>query len=823
MTAEAAGSLEAFRPGGPGWAGVPVSPGLALDFPSGQAPSPGDVESALRALENQAGRRVGSDPPLILTVRAQLRPPAHEPVVLAGIGLTAGTYRLLEAERGSDDAWRVALDAVDTWRLVASLSTGSGMPSPSKPGSGPQAPTALVGAADPASAGRPPTSLEALCWPAPADAALRWLETPPLDQLSHALATLAPLCDGPAWIQVMPLAHAAPLCGFGTLSTRHAESGAPGLAGHFIPGHLFPATVPPGLPPLGVTAFRRQLPDAHAELLRVATHLEHAARDMVELDFVLQDGRPHVTDVRRAPRSPRAEVRVVVDLVEAGLIDPDEAVRRVTPPALERCFEPHFSSADTLGARARGSLLARGTPLAPGAACGILVTDPEETRRRASLGQPVIHACARLLPHHAAHIQSCVALLALDDAPSSFAAQAARAWSIPCIGAVRNAALDPDGSLRTVDGRHVVPGSPISLDGDTGEILATALPVLRNTALEPAQHRLLAWADRHADCHPWVTGSTPQIAAAARVLGAEGLIVDLLAPVLTSPEGSRSLEELACAALACPEASLEEIGEGLRAFLEEQLRAVLSEMQGFPTLVALPSLPLHAIMTARRSLGCPSLLSGLPRALLDLPFSRLAVSARSLSSLVIDAVLGAIAAQESQGQVIDAGLALAGIEGSDEIRRLRELVNRSRIEAEARHDIPLACRLGVVLETPAALVGSDTLAREADFGVIDGHALTRHIHGVPPSATFREGRWSPGVVDPSAAVTGLVCPASDSWRAANPQAPLILSPGRLGVSASVALARRLGAGAVACEFSRLPATRLACGRLEPSSSPPLPS
>jgi len=112
--------------------------------------------------------------------------------------------------------------------------------------------------------------------------------------------------------------------GSGRLITRDPETGAPGAVGCFAPA------TDRSLATLRVTA-----PGEYAALSDAGVLIESAYRDMCEISFAIDGGELWLLDARAAERTPAAAIRVAVDLVEEGLIELDEALERVSLPALD--------------------------------------------------------------------------------------------------------------------------------------------------------------------------------------------------------------------------------------------------------------------------------------------------------------------------------------------------------------------------------------------------------------------------------------------------------------------------------------------------------
>jgi pyruvate, orthophosphate dikinase len=107
------------------------------------------------------------------------------------------------------------------------------------------------------------------------------------------------------------------------------------------------------------------LPQAYAELLKVRETLEQHYRDMQDIEFTVQSNTLYMLQTRNGKRTATAGLRMAVEMAQAGLIDKAEAVRRINPASLDQLLHP------MLDPDAKRTLLGRGLPASPGAACGI--------------------------------------------------------------------------------------------------------------------------------------------------------------------------------------------------------------------------------------------------------------------------------------------------------------------------------------------------------------------------------------------------------------------------------------------------------------------
>ncbi len=98
------------------------------------------------------------------------------------------------------------------------------------------------------------------------------------------------------------------------------------------------------MPGDGAVLFAR-LPEASAALAAGARRLEAEFRDVQDIEFTIEAGKLYFLQTRPAKRTPRAAVRIAVDLVREGLIDTGTATARLAGIDLSLAAETRFAGA----------------------------------------------------------------------------------------------------------------------------------------------------------------------------------------------------------------------------------------------------------------------------------------------------------------------------------------------------------------------------------------------------------------------------------------------------------------------------------------------
>jgi len=171
-------------------------------------------------------------------------------------------------------------------------------------------------------------------------------------------------------VQAMVFGNMGPDSGTGVAFTRDPATGENVFYGEFLMNAQGEDVVAGVRTPLPIAALERENPKAYAQLGKIRRTLERHYRDVMDIEFTIQQGTLYMLQCRVGKRTALAAVRIALDMVRERLITRDEALRRVEPEGLEQLLRPTFDAKAKDVAVAAGRLLARGLAAGPGAATG---------------------------------------------------------------------------------------------------------------------------------------------------------------------------------------------------------------------------------------------------------------------------------------------------------------------------------------------------------------------------------------------------------------------------------------------------------------------
>ncbi len=281
-----------------------------------------------------------------------------------------------------------------------------------------------------------------------------------------------------------------------------------------------------------ISALDARLPAVAADLRRTADILERHNRDLCDIEFTIEDARLWMLQVRVGKRSPRAALRMAIEMAEdeSFPLTRAEAVERVrgllAGPPHEFVRGPHESRA-----------LAVGLPASPGVASGPIATSSEAAERVAGEGSAPILVRPETSPEDVRGMAKSAGVLTASGGLASHAAVVARGWGIPAV--VGASAVTIIGDDVRIGEHDVRAGDILTVDGGTGEVFLGELAGTWMVAPEAAT--LLAWANElgieiAAEAHE------PEQAHTTPVSANEVTIEDLL--VTLAIKGGSTLEQL---------------------------------------------------------------------------------------------------------------------------------------------------------------------------------------------------------------------------------------------------------------------------------------
>ena len=297
-------------------------------------------------------------------------------------------------------------------------------------------------------------------------------------------------------IQSMAFGNMGESSGTGVLFSRNAATGAQEVLGEFLPNAQGEDVVAGIRTPLPLSQMQALWPEQHADLMAVMTRLENHYRDMMDLEFTVQEGKLWLLQCRVGKRSALAAFKIAVQFADAGVITHAEAVSRVTATQFKLVRRPRIADSFTLPPHAIGK------GASPGVATGVIVFTAADA---VNCTEPCVLVTHETCPDDIAGMNAAMGILTATGGTTSHAAVVARAMDKPCVVGCTDLKLEGYADTGGTWMVHI-PGvelagdhkTRITIDGDTGRVwLGVDVPVV-DASHDPDVAKLCYWAMKQA-------------------------------------------------------------------------------------------------------------------------------------------------------------------------------------------------------------------------------------------------------------------------------------------------------------------------------------
>jgi pyruvate, orthophosphate dikinase len=602
--------------------------------------------------------------------------------------------------------------------------------------------------------------------------------------------------------------------GTGVAFTRDPSTGEPGLYGEFLPDAQGEDVVAGIRTPEPLGRMQERMPEAFEQLRDTMRRLEEHYRDVQDLEFTVEDGKLYLLQTRSAKRTAAASLKAAVSMVEEGLISQEEAVARIDPGQLDQLLHPMIDPAADV------EVAATGLNASPGAASGQVVFDANAAERLGKAGEAVILVRWETTPDDIHGLIQAHGVLTAHGGMTSHAAVVARGMGKPCVAGCEALSIDAEHGHATIGGHEVAERDVITIDGGTGRVIIGEVPLVPPEMNEDLQ-TILGWADGVRRLRVRANADTPEDAAKARELGAEGIGLCRTEHMFMAEDRLPVMREMI---MAYGE-------EGRRAALERILpmqqsdfEGILEAMAGLPVTIRLLDPPLHEFLPSIEEATDERMRERIhvlqeANPMLGMRGCRLGLIYPEIYEMQVRAIVRAASAlRERTGEtpIVEIMHPLVGF--GEELRRLRKLT----INTASAEGADFEYHVGTMIELPRACVRADEIAEHADFFSFGTNDLTQTALGFSRDdaeskflARYLEDRIierNPFEVLDEGGVGDLMRVAVERGRAAKDELKLGICGEHGGEPNSVAFCHGIGLDYVSCSPYRVPLARLAAAQ-----------
>jgi pyruvate,orthophosphate dikinase len=506
---------------------------------------------------------------------------------------------------------------------------------------------------------------------------------------------------------------------------------------------------------------KQEMPRVYEELEEYTNELEKHYKDVQDFEFTIQEGKLYMLQTRNGKRTGLAAVKIAVDMVDEGLVSPDEALMMVEPEALNQLLHPVFDVQE----KAKHARLAVGLAASPGAAAGQVVFTAEEAVAQKKEGKRLILVRDETSPDDIHGMSASQGILTATGGMTSHAAVVGRQMGKPAVVGCSDIILDEGQKFFKVGNREFKEGDWISIEGTLGEVLEGEIPTTSSEIMQvireekkPEDSRMyqgftkfLSWADKNRKLKVRANADTPEDAKTALAFGAEGIGLARTEHMFFAEERLPFIKEMI---LSETEEERREALSKLLPFQKEDFYGLFKAMEGNPVTIRTLDPPLHEFLPRREDLmvdlavlkatksGETERIKELERLLdrvkalsefnpmLGHRGCRLGITYPEIIEMQTTAIFQAVCKLAEEGEKVLPEIMIPLVGTEEELVDQKDIVVRVAEEQMKQHNVKVAYSVGTMIEIPRAAITADKIAEEAEFFSFGTNDLTQTTFGV---------------------------------------------------------------------------------------------
>ncbi len=651
-------------------------------------------------------------------------------------------------------------------------------------------------------------------------------------------------------VQAMVFGNLSDDSGTGVAFTRDAATGENYFYGEFLMNAQGEDVVAGIRTPLPIIELKDKDKKSYNELERIRKILEKHYREMLDVEFTIQEGKLYMLQCRVGKRTAFAAMKIATDMVKEGLIKAKDALMRIEPDQLNQLLRPIFDLKEKQESLDAGNLLAKGLNAGPGAATGRVVFHADDAEEWAAKGEKVILVRIETSPEDIGGMNAAEGILTARGGMTSHAALVARQMGKVCVAGCGSLLVDYKKRTIGINGKDLVvkEGDFISIDGSTGEVIngkintkpSEVMQVLLDKTLAPKDapvyqiyEQIMTWADKYRKMKVRTNADQPDQCYNAIAFGAQGIGLCRTEHMFFGEGKIGPVREMILAADA----------DGRRKALEkllplqrEDFEGIFKAMDGRPVTVRTLDPPLHEFLPHEdkeqkemaETLGVShKVVKERVEALhefnpmLGFRGVRLGLIYPEITEMQARAIFEAAVNVKKGGQEVMPEVMIPLVGNVKELNTQEVVVRRVAKEVMEETGVEFEYLVGTMIEIPRGAITAAEVAETAEFFSFGTNDLTQTTLGLSRDDA---GRFLPEYVnreiyarDPFEAIDRegvgfLMQHAVSEGRKTRKKIKLGICGEHGGEPSSVEFCHELGLDYVSCSPFRVPIARLAAAR-----------
>ncbi len=486
-------------------------------------------------------------------------------------------------------------------------------------------------------------------------------------------------------------------------------------------------------------SMQEAMPKTYAELCEIRDTLENSFRDMLDIEFTIQDGKLYMLQCRVGKRTGVAALTMAMDMLSEGRIDEKETIRRVSPTQLDELLHPILDSED----EKKHSVIAKGLPAGPGGAVGVIALTSEEAMRLEKQGIANILVREETNPEDVEGMRASTGILTARGGMTSHAALVARGWGKCCIVGCDALTINMDAKTINLAGKTYKEGDVLSLNGTKGLVYESSIKTI-NATENPLFRKFMEIVDKYRTMGVRTNADTPEDAKQALEFGAEGIGLFRIEHMFYGKNSEEPLALLRKMILSGTTEERKKWLNKLHGHIKASVKGTMKVMDKKPVTFRLIDPPLHEFVphTEDKISSLASELNikdaelrerieGLKEVnpMMGLRGVRLGIIYPEITETQFRALFEAEAELRKEGFEPHLEIMVPLTVSVTELKHQKEICDKVHKEVEEQMGAKIEYMYGTMIEIPRATLVADEIASVADFFSFGTNDLTQMTFG----------------------------------------------------------------------------------------------
>lgn len=580
-----------------------------------------------------------------------------------------------------------------------------------------------------------------------------------------------------------------------------------------------------------LASMQEDMPETYKELCEIRTVLENNFRDMLDIEFTIQDGKLYMLQCRVGKRTGVAALTMAMDMLKEGRIDEKEVIRRVSPTQLDELLHPILDAKD----EAKHTVVAKGLPAGPGGALGVIALTSEEAMRLQKAGIANVLVREETNPEDVEGMRAADGILTARGGMTSHAALVARGWGKCCIVGCEALQINMENKTVTIGNKTYKEGDILCLNGTKGLVYDEKVAMI-NATENPLFQEFMQIVDKYRTMGVRTNADTPEDTEQALKFGAEGIGLFRIEHMFYGKNSEAPLAILRKMILSGSTEERKKWLNELQVYIKQSVKGTMKVMNGKPVTFRLIDPPLHEfvphtedkVAQLAEELGIKvselkERIEGLKEVnpMMGLRGVRLGIIYPEISETQFRALFEAEAELRKEGNDPHLEIMVPLTVSVTELKHQKEICDRVHAEVESAMGAKINYLYGTMIEIPRATLVADEIATVADFFSFGTNDLTQMTFGFSRDdvnsiiGEYKEKKILPA--DPfqtldQEGVGQLVKLGVERGRNTKPQLKVGVCGEHGGDPESVEFFFKAGMNYVSCSPFRLPLARLAAAQ-----------